>query len=30
MQHVDEHHVSLPLNWQPGQKVLLPAPVTLA
>ncbi|WP_369076535.1 hypothetical protein [Hymenobacter nivis] len=22
--------MSLPLNWQPGQKVLLPAPVTLA
>ncbi len=30
LQCVDEHHVSLPLNWQLGQKVLLPAPVTLA
>jgi len=30
LQYVDEHHVSLPLNWQLGQKVLLPAPLTLA
>ena len=30
LQHVDAHHVSLPLNWQLGQKVLLPAPITLA
>ncbi|WP_460586520.1 hypothetical protein [Hymenobacter arcticus] len=30
LQYVDEHHVSRPLNWQLGQKVLLPAPVTLA
>lgn len=27
---MDEHHVSLPLNWQMGQKVLLPVPTTLA
>lgn len=29
LQFVDEHHVSTPLNWQPGDKVVLPAPQTL-
>ena len=29
LQFVDEHHVSTPLNWQPGDKVILPAPQTL-
>lgn len=29
MQFSDEHKVSLPLDWQPGDKVLLPAPQTL-
>jgi len=29
MQFSDEHKVSLPLNWQPGEKVILPAPKTL-
>ena len=29
MQFSDEHKVSLPLNWQPGDKVILPAPQTL-
>jgi len=29
MQFSDEHKVSLPLNWQPGDKAILPAPQTL-
>ncbi|MFD2787168.1 peroxiredoxin [Hymenobacter rubripertinctus] len=29
MQFSDAHKVSLPLDWQPGEKVILPAPQTL-
>ncbi|MBT9395116.1 peroxiredoxin [Hymenobacter sp. NST-14] len=30
LQFGDQHKVSLPLDWQPGEKVILPAPKTLA
>ena len=29
LQFVDEYHVLTPRNWQPGDKVILPAPQTL-
>ncbi len=30
LQTAEEHKVSMPLNWQPGDKVIVPAPKTLA
>jgi peroxiredoxin 2/4 len=30
LQTSDEHKVAMPLNWQPGDKVIVPAPKTLA
>ncbi len=30
LQFSDEHKVAMPLNWQPGDKVIIPAPKTLA
>lgn len=30
LQFSDEHKVAMPLNWQPGDKVIVPAPKTLA
>ncbi|MFN4087116.1 MAG: peroxiredoxin [Spirosomataceae bacterium] len=30
LQTSDAHKVSLPLNWQPGEKVIVPAPKTVA
>lgn len=30
LQTAEEHKVSMPLNWEPGDKVILPAPKTLA
>ena len=29
LQFVDEHKVAMPLNWQPGDKVIVPPPKTL-
>lgn len=29
LQTSDEHQVALPLDWQPGDKVIVPAPVTV-
>ncbi|MFN8357887.1 MAG: peroxiredoxin [Spirosomataceae bacterium] len=29
LQTVDEHKIALPLNWQPGDKVIIPPPKTL-
>lgn len=29
LQTADEHKVSLPLNWQPGEQVIMPAPKTV-
>ncbi|TDB64188.1 peroxiredoxin [Arundinibacter roseus] len=29
LQTVDEHKIALPLNWQPGEKVIVPPPKTL-
>lgn len=29
LQASDEHKVAMPLNWQPGDKVILPAPKTI-
>jgi len=29
LQTADEHKVALPLNWQPGDKVIVPPPITL-
>lgn len=29
LQFSDEHKVAMPLNWQPGDKVIVPAPKTL-
>lgn len=29
LQTSDEHQVAMPLNWQPGDKVIVPAPKTL-
>ena len=29
LQTADEHKVSLPLNWQPGDQVIMPAPKTV-
>ena len=28
VQTADEHHVAMPANWQPGQKVVVPTPNT--
>lgn len=30
LQFSDEHKVAMPLNWEPGDKVIVPAPKTLA
>jgi peroxiredoxin (alkyl hydroperoxide reductase subunit C) len=30
LQFSDKHRVAMPLNWQPGDKVIVPAPKTLA
>jgi peroxiredoxin (alkyl hydroperoxide reductase subunit C) len=30
LQTSDEHKVAMPLDWQPGDKVIVPAPKTLA
>lgn len=30
LQTVDEHKIALPLDWQPGDKVIVPPPKTLA
>lgn len=30
LQFSDEHKVAMPLNWQPGEKVIVPPPKTLA
>lgn len=30
LQTSDEHKVAMPLNWEPGDKVIVPAPKTLA
>lgn len=30
LQTAEEHKVSMPLNWQPGDQVIVPAPKTLA
>jgi len=30
LQTAEEHKVSMPLNWEPGDKVIVPAPKTLA
>ncbi|MFN8344307.1 MAG: hypothetical protein U0X91_04860 [Spirosomataceae bacterium] len=30
LQTVDEHKIALPLNWQPGEKGIVPPPKTLA
>lgn len=30
LQTADKHSVSLPLNWQPGEKVIVPPPKTVA
>jgi peroxiredoxin (alkyl hydroperoxide reductase subunit C) len=29
LQTNDEHKVALPLNWEPGEKVIIPPPKTL-
>ena len=29
LQFSDEHKVAMPLDWQPGDKVIIPAPKTL-
>jgi peroxiredoxin (alkyl hydroperoxide reductase subunit C) len=29
LQTSDEHKVAMPLNWMPGDKVIVPAPKTL-
>lgn len=28
LQTVDQHQVATPANWQPGDKVIVPAPMT--
>ena len=30
LQTSDEHKVAMPLDWEPGDKVIVPAPKTLA
>ena len=29
LQMSDAHHIATPANWQPGQKIIVPAPITI-